>query len=97
MRKFTAVGGSVVALAHTNKNRNTLGKVVQGGTSDIPQDADCTYTIDAEDQGVERIVKFENTKARGPVPSVVKYAYTHHKFALSARLHTTTRGMRPAL
>ncbi len=76
MRKFTAVGGSVVALAHTNKNRNTLGKVVQGGTSDIPQDADCTYTIDAEDQGVERIVKFENTKARGPVPSVVKYAYS---------------------
>jgi Bifunctional DNA primase/polymerase, N-terminal/Primase C terminal 2 (PriCT-2)/AAA domain len=76
MRKFTAVGGSVVALAHTNKNRNTLGKVVQGGTSDIPQDADCTYTIDAKDQGSERIVTFENTKARGPVPRVVQYAYS---------------------
>lgn len=76
MRKFTAVGGSVVALAHTNKNRNTLGKVVQGGTSDIPQDADCTYTIDAKDQGGERIVTFENTKARGPVPRVVQYAYS---------------------
>lgn len=63
-------------MAHTNKNRNTSGKVVQGGTSDIPQDADCTYTIDAKDEGGERHVTFENTKARGPVARVARYAYS---------------------
>ncbi len=76
MRKYTAVGGTVLALAHTNKNRNVAGKVVQGGTSDIPQDADCTYTIDAKDEGGERHVTFENTKARGPVARMARYAYS---------------------
>lgn len=76
MRKFTAVGGSVIALAHTNKNPDQRGNVVPGGTSDIPQDADCTYTIEAKDQSDERVVTFKNLKARGPVPRVVQYAYS---------------------
>lgn len=75
MRQFTAVGGSVLALAHTNKNRDRDGQLVQTGTADIPQDADCTYTLDTEIKGSEIIVTFKNTKARGPVQRIAQYAY----------------------
>ena len=76
MRQFTAVGGSVLALAHTNKNRDRDGQLVQTGTADIPQDADCTYTLDTEVKGSETVVTFKNTKARGPVKRVTQYAYS---------------------
>ena len=76
IREFTTKGGSVVALAHTNKNRNSNGQLVQTGTADIPQDADCTYTLDTEIKGSEVVVTFKNTKARGPVQSVCQYAYS---------------------
>ena len=76
IRKFTTKGGSVVALAHTNKNRNSSGQLVQTGTADIPQDADCTYTLDTEIKGSEIVVTFKNTKARGPVQRVSQYAYS---------------------
>ena len=75
IRQFTAKGGSVVALAHTNKNRNGEGQLVQTGTADIPQDADCTYTLDTEIKGSEIVVTFKNTKARGPVSRVAQYSY----------------------
>ena len=75
IRQFTAKGGSVVALAHTNKNRNGEGQLVQTGTADIPQDADCTYTLDTEIKGSEVVVTFKNTKARGPVSRVAQYSY----------------------
>ena len=76
IREFTTKGGSVVALAHTNKNRNSSGQLVQTGTADIPQDADCTYTLDTEIKGSEIVVTFKNTKARGPVQRVTQYAYS---------------------
>jgi hypothetical protein len=76
MRQFTAVGGSVLALAHTNKNRDRDGKLIQTGTADIPQDADCTYTLDTEVKGSETVVTFKNTKARGPVKRATQYAYS---------------------
>jgi hypothetical protein len=76
IRKFTTKGGSVVALAHTNKNRNSSGQLVQTGTADIPQDADCTYTLDTEIKGSEIVVTFKNTKARGPVQRIAQYAYS---------------------
>ena len=75
IREFTTKGGSVVALAHTNKNRNRDGELVQTGTADIPQDADCTYTLDTEIKGSEIIVTFKNTKSRGPVQRIAQYAY----------------------
>ncbi len=75
MRQFTAVGGTVLALAHTNKNRDRDGKLIQTGTADIPQDADCTYTLDTEVKGSETVVTFKNTKSRGPVKRATQYAY----------------------
>jgi hypothetical protein len=79
MREFTAVGGSVLGLAHTNKNRDSRGHLVQTGTADIPQDADCTYILENETKGSETMVTFKNTKARGPVPRFAQFAFDRHE------------------
>ncbi len=79
MREFTAVGGTVVGLAHTNKNRDRYGNLVETGTADIPQDADCTYLLDNEMKGSENLVTFKNTKARGPVPRIAQFAFDRYE------------------
>jgi archaellum biogenesis ATPase FlaH len=68
-REFVSCGGTMIMLAHTNKNRGIDGKVVAGGTSDIGDDCDCAYTLD-EVQGTSKTHKtvlFENFKNRGDV------------------------------
>jgi hypothetical protein len=76
-REFTANGGTLILLAHTNKNRDGEGKVVFGGTSDIVDDVDCAYTLDevGSAQG-KKSVLFENIKARGDVDTEAGYAYS---------------------
>lgn len=76
-RSFVQHGGSIIMLAHTNKNRDANGKVVFAGTSDIVDDVDCAYTLDAvqESAGV-RTVLFENIKSRGSVEREVAFSYS---------------------
>lgn len=85
MRGFVAKGGTVIALAHTNKARDVDGKVVFQGTSDTVDDADCCYTLDVvnvtEDdylgaKAITRTVLFENFKARGDNEDKISYEYT---------------------
>jgi archaellum biogenesis ATPase FlaH len=65
-REFTLKGGTMIMLAHTNKNRTADGKVVAGGTSDITDDCDCAYTLDeVQSTAKQKDVIFENFKARG--------------------------------
>lgn len=77
VRQFVLHGGSVVMLAHVNKHRDTDGKVVFTGTSDLVDDADCAYTLDivTENASGSRTVKFENFKSRGDVASEEVYRY----------------------
>jgi hypothetical protein len=75
IRGYTAVGGTVLALGHTNKNPDSRGKPVPSGTADITQDADCTFTMQVEVKGGERVVTFENKKKRGSVPDRAQFAY----------------------
>jgi Bifunctional DNA primase/polymerase, N-terminal/Primase C terminal 2 (PriCT-2)/AAA domain len=86
MRAYTAVGGTVLALAHTNKNPDSNGKPVPGGTSDIPQDADCVYTMAAEDKDGQRVVTFANRKMRGSVPMMAQFTYSRSVGAYAALL-----------
>ena len=66
IRAFISHGGSVIALAHVNKHRDDANKVIFSGTSDIVDDADCTYTLDIiKDETGVRTVMFENFKSRG--------------------------------
>jgi hypothetical protein len=78
VRGFTQAGGTLIALAHTNKNKDSNGKGVYGGTSDIVDDCDCAYIIDAiplNSNGQCGAV-FENNKSRGNVAQKVRYEYT---------------------
>lgn len=77
IRQFSAKGGTVIALAHTNKNRDDDGKLVYSGTTDVIDDADCVYVIDIlDDTGDVRTVELENRKQRGDVARKAVYQYS---------------------
>jgi len=77
VREFTSKGGTVIALAHTNKNRATDGKPIPGGTSDFLDDADCAYIMDTiDDKNDICTVGFENIKSRGKVAKLATYQYS---------------------
>ncbi|MDD2844651.1 MAG: PriCT-2 domain-containing protein [Rhodoferax sp.] len=81
VRAFVLKGGTVVALAHTNKNPGANGKRVQSGTSDIVDDFDCAYLVDAVQQQSDRlkVVEFSNIKRRGDVAIDAAYSYAEEK------------------
>lgn len=79
IRSFVSKGGTVIALAHTNKNRGADGKPQYGGTSDIISDFDCAYIMSATDaEGLpgKKLVEFRNVKARGSVEKSVHFTYS---------------------
>lgn len=79
MRAFSSKGGSVIMLAHTNKNRDGEGKRVFAGTSDLLEDCDCSYimdvTVSPSLNGSEKLVTFENNKQRGDVAQKLNVYY----------------------
>lgn len=86
-RLFAQSGGSMILLAHTNKNRSAEGKVIAGGTSDVIDDADCAYTLDEiESTATEKTVLFENIKARGDVAKTAAYTYSTERGQTYAQL-----------
>jgi hypothetical protein len=77
-RSFVGAGGTIITLAHTNKNRNDEGKRVFVGTSDILDDCDCSYVIDGggpDGHNKYRAI-FDNNKARGDVAQKVAFQYS---------------------
>ena len=78
VRTFTQAGGTLIALAHTNKNKDADGKSIAEGVGDFQSDFDCAYTIDKAPvitEGAARTIVFENTKLRGPNSMKVTYQY----------------------
>lgn len=98
IRRFVVKGGSVIALAHTNKKLGLDGKPVYGGTTDIVDDADCVYTLavasSSEETG-EKIVEFENIKRRGNVDQTAAYAYKPEKNISYDELLLSVRSVDP--
>lgn len=77
IRRFIVKGGTLIALAHTNKKPGADGKPVYGGTTDIIDDADCAYTIaPLVAEANEKVVEFTNIKRRGNVAMNAAYSYT---------------------
>jgi len=79
-RAFVSAGGTLIALAHTNKHKDSEGKGIYSGTSDIVDDCDCAFMIDKIDnsqQGAKGVhtVEFTNKKARGDVESTVAFRF----------------------
>ncbi len=79
IRRFVVKGGTLVALAHTNKQPGLDGKPVYSGTTDIIDDLDCAYTlaqVTSADNSGNKVVEFENKKRRGNVAQTAAYSYT---------------------
>jgi len=79
-REFVSAGGTLICLAHTNKNKDSDGKGIAGGTSDITDDSDCVFIIDKVSISKNFIteihtVEFTNKKARGDVASTTSFSY----------------------
>ena len=79
-RGFVASGGTLIALAHTNKNVDADGKRIYSGTSDIVDDCDCAFvidkvSIDERDGETTHTIEFTNIKARGDVSSKAGFSY----------------------
>lgn len=78
IRSFVQKGGTLVALAHTNKRSDSNGKIVYGGVSDVLDDCDCAYiaaTAEHPEAGYKMVV-FENIKRRGDVDLKAAFQYS---------------------
>ena len=81
-RRLTTAGGSIIALAHVNKNKSAGNGSIPAGTSDVLDDCDCAYVMDvlqAENQDnncQEFTIEFTSKKSRGPVAPSAIYTYT---------------------
>lgn len=76
-RDYIANGGTLIMLAHCNKNRDAEGKAVFGGTSDISDDCDCVFMLDEVSKNkTTKQVLFENLKSRGIVASELAFSYS---------------------
>jgi hypothetical protein len=95
IRGFTQAGGTVIALAHTNKMKDNNGKSIAEGVSDFESDFDCAYTIEKQQGMMEsdkRIVCFENRKNRGPNSLKLTFAYDgSEKKSWTHRFHSVQR------
>ena len=75
-REFVQAGGTLIALAHTNKNKGADGKSVAEGVGDFLNDFDCCYIADEiESPGDRKTIVFSNEKLRGPNAKKVTFTY----------------------
>jgi hypothetical protein len=76
-REFVMQGGTVILLAHTNKNKGGDGKRVYGGTSDLVDDADAAYLIDViHETSDTRYVECKCIKRRGSNAELAHFKYS---------------------
>lgn len=64
-RRFSLAGGSILLLAHTNKQRSGAGKLILAGVADLQDDCDTAYLLDRVIKGETQQVVFDNVKRRG--------------------------------
>jgi archaellum biogenesis ATPase FlaH len=89
-REYISNGGTLIMLAHTNKNRDADGKAVFSGTSDVVDDCDCVYILDeVAKTNTTKQVLFENIKCRGDVANELAFSYSveegkHYQYRLES-------------
>lgn len=64
-RRFSLAGGSILLLAHTNKQRNSAGKLILAGVADLQDDCDTAYLLDRQVKDNVQQIVFDNVKRRG--------------------------------
>lgn len=77
MRNFVLHGGTLIALAHVNKNPDADGQAIYAGTTDIRDDFCNAYILTQVSvaEGV-KTVEFKNIKRRGNNPETAGYSYS---------------------
>lgn len=75
IRSFVSHGGSVIMLAHVNKHRDSAGKSVYSGTTDIIDDCDAAYTIDTTSVNGISTAIYNRIKCRGDNVSEAAYTF----------------------
>jgi hypothetical protein len=77
IRNFVMAGGTLLALAHTNKRTGADGKPVPEGAGDLNSDIDCSFILDqfSKEGEDETIIKFTVDKNRGGVAREEYYAF----------------------
>jgi hypothetical protein len=93
MRLFIQAGGTIIALAHTNKIKDSKGVSIAEGVGDFLNDFDCAYTIDAKKgNDLVKTTVFTNTKSRGPNAKKETFTYDNSEGKLWAeRFQSVTR------
>lgn len=77
IRTFVGLGGTVITLAHTNKNTGPDGKPIPEGTADIINDADTVYlAYEVKRDDETKTVKLECLKTRGGDASELYVSYS---------------------
>lgn len=92
-RSFALKGGTMLVLAHTNKNAGADGKQQYAGTADLPQDFDAAYTMDVLSESLdEKVVLFTKFKGRGNSASSEAYAFNNRpELSYTERLASVTK------
>lgn len=77
VRRFVSMGGTFIALAHTNKRKAANGESIPEGAGDILNDCDCAYVIEeVERDENSKTVKFRNIKSRGGAAQELYFRYS---------------------
>jgi len=76
LREFSGCGGTVIALAHTNKHK-IAGESVAEGVGDFLSDFDCAYLMDEIEPTPENVktIVLKNQKLRNPNAKEVHFIY----------------------
>ena len=94
-REFSMQGGGILGLAHTNKNRTKDDRLIHTGTTDLVEDFDSIYILNALEENSEvseRFIRFDCTKSRGPNAQKAYYSYsTQEGLSYSERLSTVAK------
>ena len=81
-RTFSMHGGTLLGLAHTNKNRSAAGRLIHAGTSDILEDFDCAYMLEdrtPEGEAAAAYVGFNALKRRGDNDETACFSFSRDK------------------
>jgi len=80
-REFTSAGGTLIALAHTNKKPDKEGNNISGGTSDLKDDCDTAFVFKkiSADGNLVHVIEAKCVKSRGDFPQKFTFQFTREK------------------
>lgn len=98
VRNFVQKGGTLLALAHTNKRPDANGKIIIGGVGDLLDDCDCAYiaAVAEPPDANSKMIVFENIKKRGDVDLDAAFLYSNQAGISYAELVTSVEKVKAA-